>query len=66
MDHHTCVCGIQIIQQSLPSIYLSTGAYPVEFTSPACPDNLPQCVECNSGTTAGEPKCLPVARDMPL
>jgi hypothetical protein len=38
----------------------------VEFTSLARPGSLPQFVECNSGATVGEPKCLPAAQDMPL
>jgi hypothetical protein len=36
-DRHTQVCGVRIIDQSLPSIHLSTSAYPMESTSPACP-----------------------------
>jgi hypothetical protein len=38
-DRHTQVCGVWIIDRSPPSIFLSTGAYPVEFTSPARPDS---------------------------
>jgi hypothetical protein len=40
-DCHTQVCGVRIIDHSLPSIHLNMGAYPVEYTSPANPSRLP-------------------------
>jgi hypothetical protein len=64
MVRHRQVCGVRIIEQSLPSIYLSMAAYPVESTSRHAPAVPP--LERNSGATAGELKCLPAARDMPL
>jgi hypothetical protein len=60
MDRHTQVCGVRIIDQSPPSIYLSTGAYPVEFTSPANPGTAGE-TQVSSGRVAYWRACYTVA-----
>jgi hypothetical protein len=35
------VCNVRIIDHGLPSIHFNTGAYPMEYTSPANPGRLP-------------------------
>jgi hypothetical protein len=64
MDCDTQVCGVWIIEQSLSLINLSTGAYPVEYTSPANPGSQPPYLERNCSAMAGELKCL-LARKIP-